>query len=542
MALAADHDPASNEPRDSTRDLAHSATLAGLATLTSRVLGLVRETVLAALFGAGNDMDAYLVAFRIPNLTRDLFAEGAMSSAFVPTFTHELTHHGRPAGWRLANNVMTTLIIATTIVAVAGMVFARPLVEAYAGDFAAVPGKIDLTVTLARVMLPFLAMVSAAAVMMGMLNSLHHYFVPALSPAMFNVASIVCAIGLVPLMPGVGLPRVFALAIAVLLGGVGQLLVQWRALRGEGYRYRPMLNLREPSLMRVLLLMGPGTLGLAATQVNLFVNTQLATSQGTGAVSWLNYAFRLMYLPIGLFGVSIATAVLPQAARRAAVGEIVALRDTVTRGLALMLAVNIPAMFGLIVLSEPIVRLLFEHGRFAPADTVATAHVLRLYAVGLVGYSMVRILSPVFYAIGRSRVPVVVSVVSIGVNLVLNLMLVRVMGVGGLALGTSIAAVLNAIVLLAIIRAALGSIGAVHLAQTVGKTAVAATLMALSAYAIERVLLPGTGSHLIDAVRLLTAITAGIGVLVIAARLLRIPEFEQAIAMLRERAQKLLSR
>jgi putative peptidoglycan lipid II flippase len=540
MALAAD--PVSNDaPRDSTRDLAHSATLAGIATLTSRILGLVRETVLAALFGAGNDMDAYLVAFRIPNLTRDLFAEGAMSSAFVPTFTHELTRAGKPTAWRLASNVMTTVLVGTTVVAAAGMLFARPLVEAYAGDFAAVPGKIELTVTLARVMLPFLVLVSAAAVMMGMLNSLHHYFVPSLSPAMFNVASIVCAIALVPLMPALGLPRVLALAIGVLIGGIGQVLVQWPSLSAEGFRYRPMLHLREPGLVRVLVLMGPGTLGLAATQVNLFVNTQLATSQGTGAVSWLNYAFRLMYLPIGLFGVSIATAVLPQAARRAALGDIAALRDTVTRGLALMLAVNIPAMFGLIVLSEPIVRLLFEHGRFVHADTVATAYALRLYAAGLVGYSMVRILSPVFYAIGRSRVPVVVSVVSIAVNLSLNLLLVRAMGVGGLALGTSIAALLNAVVLLALMRNELGRIGAGYLSRTIARTAVAATMMAMTAYAVEHVLFHG-GGHLIDAVRLLASIGAGIGVLVIAARLLRIAEFDEAIAMLRERAQKLLSR
>jgi putative peptidoglycan lipid II flippase len=540
MALAAD--PALNEPRDSTRDLAHSATLAGIATLTSRVLGLVRETVLAALFGAGNDMDAYLVAFRIPNLTRDLFAEGAMSSAFVPTFTHELTHRGKRDAWRLANNVMTTLLVATAMVAAAGTIFARPLVAAYASDFSTVPGKLDLTVTLARVMLPFLPLVAAAAVMMGMLNSLHHYFVPALSPAMFNVASIVCAIALVPLMPVFGLPGIMAIAIGVLLGGIGQVVVQWWSLRREGFQYRPMLNVREPSLVRVLLLMGPGTLGLAATQVNLFVNTQLATSQGTGAVSWLNYAFRLMYLPIGLFGVSIATAVLPQAARRAAVGETAALRDTVTRGLALMLAVNIPAMFGLIVLSEPIVRLLFERGRFAHADTMATAQVLRWYAAGLVGYSMVRILSPVFYAIGRSRVPVLVSVASIAVNLVLNVLLVRVMGVSGLALGTSLAAMLNALALLAILRGTLGRIGGGHLTRTVATTAVAATLMAMTAYAVDRSFFHNSGGHLIDVVRLLTAIGASMGVLVIAARWLRIPEFEQAFAMLRERVQKLLAR
>src|SRR4051812_2668962 len=178
------------------RHLTRTATLAGVAVLTSRILGLVRETVLAALFGAGNDMDAYLVAFRIPNLTRDLFAEGAMSSAFVPTFTRHLTRFGKDAAWRLGNNVMTSLTIVTAVVAAAGMVFAGPLVAAYAGDFSAVPGKLELTVHLARIVLPFLPLVSIAAVMMGMLNARQHYFVPALSPAMFNVASIVCAIAL----------------------------------------------------------------------------------------------------------------------------------------------------------------------------------------------------------------------------------------------------------------------------------------------------------------------------------------------------------
>jgi len=540
MALAAE--PTANGPRDSTRDLAGSATLAGLATLTSRVLGLARETVLAALFGAGNEMDAYLVAFRIPNLTRDLFAEGAMSSAFVPTFTNELTRRGKDEAWRLANNVVTTLLVATTAIAVAGMIFARPLVAAYAGDFSTIPGKLDLTVMLARIMLPFLPLVAVAAVMMGMLNSLHHYFVPALSPAMFNVASIVCAVVLVPLMPLVGLPRITAIAFAVLLGGIGQLVVQWRPLQAEGFRYRPRLNVRESSLVRVILLMGPGTLGLAATQVNLFVNTQLATSEGTGAVSWLNYAFRLMYLPIGLFGVSIATAVLPQAARRAAAGEMDALRDTVTRGLALMLTVNIPAMFGLIALSEPIVKLLFEHGRFLHADTVATAEVLRLYAAGLVGYSMVRILSPVFYAIGRSRVPVLVSVASIALNLALNVLLVRLMGIRGLALGTSIAAIVNAAILLVVLRTALGTIGAAHLTRTIARTAIAATAMALTAYAVHHWLLRAEAGHLIDALRLVVAIGAGLGVLAGAARLLGIQEFEQALGLMRERVQKLLSR
>ncbi|MBW8862616.1 MAG: murein biosynthesis integral membrane protein MurJ [Acidobacteria bacterium] len=360
--------------------LARYAGLTGAATLTSRILGLARDQTLAAVFGAGNAMDAFVVAFRIPNLVRDLFAEGAMSAAFVPTFTRELSTHGKEAAFRLGNNVINALLIATGVLVVAGIVFAHPLIALYAGSFASVPGKLELTERLTRIVLPFLPMVAVAAAAMGMLNSLHHYFVPALSPAMFNIATIAGVFALVPLMPRVGLPPIMAVAIAALAGGVGQVAIQWPALRREGFRYRLTVDPRNPALQRVLVLMGPGTIGLAATQVNLFVNTLLATSQGTGAASWLTYAFRLMYLPIGLFGVSIGTAVLPAVSRHATAGDVLAMRRTIARGLALMLMLNVPATLGLIVLATPIVQLLFERGRFLPADTAATASAVRLYA------------------------------------------------------------------------------------------------------------------------------------------------------------------
>jgi putative peptidoglycan lipid II flippase len=522
--------------------LGRSASLAGAATLASRVLGLARDAVQAALFGAGNDMDAFLVAFRIPNLARDLFAEGAMSAAFVPTFTRDLTLNGKTHAWRLGNNVINTLLCASGALVVLGLVFARPLVGLYAADFAAVPGKIDLTVQLTRVVLPFLTLVAIAAAMMGMLNSLHHYFVPALAPAMFNVAAIVCAVALVPVMPMLGWPRIMAVAIGAIVGGIGQIAVQWRPLWREGYRYAPVLNLRDEGLQRVLALMGPGTVGLAATQVNLFVNTWLATSQGTGAVSWLTYAFRLMYLPIGLFGVSIATAVLPQAARHAAVGDDGAVRETVTRGLALMLAVNIPAMFGLIVLAEPIVRVLFERGHFGAADTISTAAALRLYAVGLIGYSTARILSPVFYALGRNQVPVAVSIMTIVVNVVGSLALVRFMGFRGLALSTSIAALANGALLLWLLRRPLRGVGGRHLLLTFVKTVIAAAVMAPIAFLVERASEAAVGSANLaaQATCLLGAIGVGLLALALTARVLRIREFDDAFAMARDRVQKLL--
>ena len=523
--------------------LARSAGVTGSATLTSRILGLARDQVLAALFGAGNDMDAFVVAFRIPNLVRDLFAEGAMSSAFVPTFTRYLTLHGKRDAWRLGNNVLNALLLTTGALVIAGVIFAEPLVTMYAGDYASVPGKLALTVRMTRVMLPFLTMAAIAAAVMGMLNSLHRYFLPALAPAMFNVATIVSAFVLVPLMPAIGQPRIMAIAIAALAGGVGQVALQWPSLRREGFRYEPILDPRDAGLRQVLILMGPGTLGLAATQVNIFVNTLLATSQGTGAVSWLTYAFRLMYLPIGLFGVSIGTAVLPAVSQHAATDDAAGIRDTLSRGFAMMLMVNVPATFGLIALATPIVRLLFERGHFLPADTGATAAAVRLYAVGLVGYSAARIASPTFYALGRSRVPVLVSVGTIALNVALSVTLVRAMGFRGLALGTSIAALANGAALVWLLRRRLDGAEGRRLIAVLVKVTVAATVMALAARSIDVVmtgLVPGP-SLTRQIVRLAASIGGALVVLALTAKLLRIAEFDEMIASLRVRVQKLLS-
>jgi putative peptidoglycan lipid II flippase len=532
-------------PHSSTPDnIAHAAGLAGVATLTSRILGLVRDQVLAALFGAGDAMDAFLVAFRIPNLVRDLFAEGAMSAAFVPTFTRQLTLRGKDDAWRLGNSVVNALVLITGAAVAIGYVFATPLVSLYAEGFAAVPGKLELTVRLARVMMPFLTCVAVAAALMGMLNSLRHYFVPALAPAMFNVVSIVFAIVLTPLMPRFGLPPIMSIAIGALVGGIAQVAIQWPPLRREGFRYEPVVDRADPALHRVLVLMGPGTIGLAATQLNLFVSTYLAAQQGTGAVSWLQYAFRVMYLPLGLFGVSIATAVLPAAARHAAAEDRAAIRSTVSRGLALMLMVNVPATCGLILLSSEIIRLLFERGHFTPADTAATAAALRLYAAGLVGYSTSRIASPVFYALGRSRVPVALSTISVLVNLTLSLLLVGRFGFEGLAAATSMAALVNAALCLAVLRFQLGGIGGARLALAFAKVAGASLFMSATVVVVNRALyqIASSGSVVTQAATLLGAIASGILALAVAARVLRIEEFSSITNEVIRRVQKLLAR
>jgi putative peptidoglycan lipid II flippase len=509
--------------------LARSAGLISLAILASRLLGVARESVLASYFGASAPMDAYNVAFRIPNLLRDLFAEGAMTSAFVPAFTRVLQQRGREEAWRLGNLVINALLVITGTLAILGMVFAAPITAFIAPKFAQVPGKLELTTLLTQVMLPFLTTVAVAVAMMGMLNSLHRFFIPSLSPAMFNVATILCAITLVPILRKLDWPPILAIGIGTLLGGLGQMAIQWPVLRREGFRYRPVLDFKDPELRRILRMMGPGTLGVAAVNINVLVNTYLAAAQ-QGAVSWLGYAFRLMYLPIGLFGVSIATAALPDLSRHASNGDDAAIRRAVSSAIRLMLMLNVPAMIGLIVLAEPIVALLYQRGHFTDADTQATAAALRFYAPGLIGYSIVRIASPTFYSLGNSRTPVIVSVASVSVNLILNIVLVRVMGFRGLALGTAIAALFNALTLLWLLRGRLHGIEGGRVTVTFLKISGAAVVMGIVAALVAaqlEVALPGSG-EVARALRVAIAIATALVALVVSARLLRIEEFTDA--------------
>jgi putative peptidoglycan lipid II flippase len=515
---------------DPSPRLARSAGLFGLATMTSRLLGLVRDQVLSYYFGAGDANDAFRVAFRVPNLTRDLFAEGAMSAAFVPVFTRHLAHGGKPRAWQLANSVLNALLLVTGALVALGIVFAEPLLRLLAGGFAEVPGKFPLTVQLTRIMLPFLTLVALAAAVMGMLNSLGHFFIPALSPAMFNVATVVMALTLIPIAPSLGVEPIMIIAVSALVGGFGQLALQWPPLVREGFRYRPTLDVRDEGLRQVLLLMGPGTIGLAATQINVFVNLMLATSEGTGAVTWLDLAFRLMYLPIGLFGVSIAAATTPAVSRYAASADVGKLRSTVASGIALMLVLNVPALFGLVVLAEPIVALIFEYGNFTAADSRATAGALQFYALGLVGYSLVRIVTPTFYALQRSRIPVAASVASIAINIALNLALVRVLGYRGLALGTSLTALLNGALQIWLLRRHLGGIDGRRIASTLGRILIAAMVMAAVAWATERSLqgLVAGDGFAARLIRVGASIGAGLAVLAIVSHLLRVPEVDEA--------------
>jgi putative peptidoglycan lipid II flippase len=448
----------------------------------------------------------------------------------VPTFTRELTLNGRERSWRLASSVINALLIVTGALVLLGIVFADPLVRLFASDFGAVPGKLELTIYLTRIVFPFLTLVAVAAVLMGMLNSLGYFFLPALSPAMFNVAVIVLSLALIPMAPSLGVQPITIVAIATLVGGLGQVAIQWPPLRAEGFRHRPVLDLKDEGLHRVLLLMGPGTLGMAATQINVFVNTVLATGQGTGAVSWLDFAFRLMYLPIGLFGVSIATAATPAISRMVAEQDFARIRSTLAGALGLMLFLNLPATIGLIVLSRPIVAVIFEHGEFTASDTVATAAALQLYAIGLIGYSVVRIISPTFYALQRSRIPVMVSAGSVLVNVTLNLALVQTLGYRGLALGTSITAIVNATVQVWLLRREIHGLEGARMAASFARVIVASAVMGAVTWGAHEGLvmaLPGD-ALLLQIVRLAITIALSLATLAGAAQALRIPEFAEA--------------
>jgi putative peptidoglycan lipid II flippase len=511
--------------------LARSAGVIGTATFTSRVLGVVRDWAQAYFFGTSLAADAFTIATRIPTLLRDLFAEGAMSAAFVPTLGRTIVEDGREAAWRLGSQVVNGLLLVTAVLVVLGIIFAAPLTGTYAEEFARTPGKLELTIELTRINMPFLTLVAIAAAFMGMLNAARRFVIPAFAPATYNVVFIACTFLLVPLFRSEGgVEPVMALSIGTLLGGLAQVLTQWPALRREGYRHRWILDVHDARLREVLRLMGPATLGVAAAQVSILVTTYLATSQ-PGVATALTYAFRLIYMPIGIIGVSVATAAIPELSRQAAAGDHGQMRATLSSGLRMMLMLAVPATVGLMVLDGPIVELIFEYGEFRAADTALTAGALFYYAPAIVGYSVVKIAAPSFYSLQDARTPAAISVVSILLNVMFCVMLFRQMGYSGLALGTALAASVNAGALLVLLSRRIGGLEGARVLVSFVKICVAAAAMGVAASWFDaslRELWPGAsvGARL---VRVGGAIGGAIGVLAVAAFVLRIEEFRQVV-------------
>lgn len=447
--------------------------------MASRILGLAREQVMAAFFGAGTQTDAFNVAFRVPNLLRDLFAEGALSAAFVPTFTETDHRDGRGRAWVLGAQVLNALALSLSLLTVIGWFLIPWLVPLLAPGFDRVPGKLELTITLSRLMLPFLLFVALAAAAMGMLNAVRRFTVPALAPLFLNLGMIVVGVALIPVFERAGHPAILAMAVGVLAGGFLQFAVQVPTLWRIGFRPAWPPSFAHPGVRRIGFLMLPATIGLAATQLNLFVNTILASLLVEGSVSWLAYAFRLMQLPIGVFGVALATVSLPTVARHAVTGDMGALRATLAGAVRLVFALTLPATFGLWALSGPLVRLLYQRGQFQTADTDRTAAALSAYCVGLCAYAAVKVLVPAFYALGDTRTPVRASFLSVAVNLAGNLALMGPLGHVGLALSTSLTMLFNFGQLSWALRRRLGRFEGRRLLSTVLRTGGAAAAMAI---------------------------------------------------------------
>jgi putative peptidoglycan lipid II flippase len=419
-----------------------------VAVLASRILGLVRESLLAAVFGAGWIVDAYIVAFRIPNLLRDLFAEGALSSAFVPTFTDVLTNSGKERAYRLANLVLTGLLLVTGGLTLLGIVFSKQVVVLMSLGFNGNTQKLLEATLLARVMMPILLFVSVSAAWMGMLNAQQRFLAPAFAPALFNVVSIVFGFGilLARIEPRQG---IFLWSISTTLAGLVQALVQLPSLWRLGYR--PALAVRglwrDPSVRRIVRLMGPAVVGLAAVNVNVLVNTQFASKLGDGPAAYLNFAFRLFYLPIGMFGVALATVTTARASADAARGDRAALIERVGEGTRAVWMLALPSAVGLIVLAEPVVAVLFQRGKFTHVEAAAVVPAVQAYMLGVLPYSLVKVLSPAFFAIDKPRVPMIGSIAAVTANLTFNALTYRRLGAPGLALGTTLAALINLVFL-----------------------------------------------------------------------------------------------
>jgi putative peptidoglycan lipid II flippase len=439
--------------QDETRSVVKAAGVIGAATFSSRVLGFVRDMVLARLFGATPAADAFFVAFRIPSLLRELFAEGSMSSAFIPVFTEYRTMRGKQEAWELASAVFTTLLTIVTAVTLLGILVSPWLVQLLAPGFQEYPDKLALATLLTRVMFPYLLFISLAALAMGILNSVRAFAVPAFSPLFLNIFIIIGALFVSPQLP----EPIVGVAIGVVAGGAAQFAMQLPSLKLRGLLFGFRFEPGHPGLRRIGWLMVPSLLGLSVTQINLTVSTVLG-SFFAGGPTYLFYGMRLIQFPLGIFGVALATAILPTLSAQAARGALDELRTTLGFGLRMILFIIVPAMVGLILLRTPIVHLFFEHGSFTAQDTAETAQAVFCYAVGLWAFGGVRIIVAAFYSLQDTKTPAISAAIAVVVNILFSLTLMTSLGASGLALATALAAMVNGGILVAVLNRRLGGI------------------------------------------------------------------------------------
>ncbi len=503
------------------REVGRAAGVVGKATLASRILGYIRDAVIAAAFGASAGADAFFVAFRIPNLLRRLFAEGSLSVAFVPALTEVLRRQGKSEALVLARSALILFSAALTLAAVAGILLAPIIVKAIAPGFSANPWQFALTVTLTRLVFPYLILIGIVAIFMGMLNVFGHFAAPALAPVMLNIGIIGSVWGLAPLLDTPEL----ALAAGVLIGGVLQVGLQVPSLRKIGFTLRGAGSLRHPALSEISRKMLPMAVGAAAYQINIVVSTLLATLLSTGSVSYLYFADRLVQFPLGIIAIAAATASLPSFSRLSAAGNTAGLKDTLAFTLMLVFFITLPAMVGLIVVRTPLVSLLFERGIFDREASLLTSQALLYYALGLWAFSGTRVVVNVFYAIGNVWTPVFISVATIAVNVILSLALMPRMGHAGLALATSVSSALNLTLLVLVLRSRLGGFHGRRIARSFLKAFAMAAVMGFGVAAILDQLKPFMESGSLALLTVVAgSVTAGAGIYFILAKVMKCPE------------------
>jgi len=461
-----------------------AAGVVGTATLFSRILGFIRDAVIAWYFGAGFSSDAFIAAFRIPNLLRRLFAEGSLSSAFIPVFTQYMVRRGRHEAFALARSAVMFLSVLLLLIVIGGILLSPGIVKLMAPGFAT--EKYALTVHLTRLMFPYIFFVGLVALCMGILNVLGHFAAPAFAPVLLNI-SIIGSVLIIA--PSLSVPAV-GLAIGVLIGGVLQLALQLPVLWRKGFRLWQKSQLLHPGLKQMGTLIPPVIIGGAVYQINIVVGTILGSLLAEGSVTYLYFADRLVQFPLGVFAIAVATAVLPSLSRQAATEDFEALKDTFGHALKLVFFISIPAMLGLIVLREPIVALLFQRGEFNDLATRLTAQALLYYSLGLWAFSAVRIVASTFFALQDTRTPVKMAGISILANIVLGVVLMGPLAHGGLALATSLSSILNLGLLVHALRRKLGALGWRSIARSFCKTLMSSLAMGGVVWGVGLIILP----------------------------------------------------
>ena len=513
-------------------NIARAAGVLGAATMLSRIMGMLRDVVVARLFGAGLYTDAFIAAFQIPNMLRRFFAEGALATAFVPTFSEWYTKKGEEEARALANVCFTALTLVMASITIAGVIFSPQIVSLMFPGFAANPEKVSVTILLNRLMFPYIFFVSLVALCMGILNTVRHFFTPAISTVFLNISMILAAL----LLHNRFQVPIVSLAIGVLIGGMLQLALQIPVLYKKGFPIRPDFGFGHPALKRIALLMGPSIFGVGVYYLNITVGNILASLLAEGSVSYLYYAQRLFEFPQGIFTVSVAQAVLPSMSRQAAAGDMDALKESLCYGVRLTLFITIPAMIGLALCATPIFSLLFMGGAFTFAKAVNCGIALLYYSLGLSFVALVRVLVPAFYAMKDTKTPVLAALFAFVLNLLFSLALMGPLKHGGLALASSLSALGNMLLLLWFLRMKIGPFGGRAIMISGLKGILASIPMAAAVYWIVRLIdWSQAGGRLIKGGVLGGAVLAGMAIFLVSAHLLACEEAGDLLGLLKKK-------